>query len=216
MALDLNGMRRRLRAEECSMCPTRAEVEESVFVDYARRRELALGRLLKPVECERFAWDLIGEFLDFGRLEKGDVWWTAAERVDEADEDFNRDARARFLEAARAGGFWGDVLQAAAHCGRGREDGSSPLHILRACVAAWEGGRRPPRAAARRGAAAEKPGRPKDGRGGKFKPVRNVATGEVFSSAAAAADSVKRSPSSVANACRKKGKCAGVRWEYVD
>ena len=46
--------------------------------------------------------------------------------------------------------------------------------------------------------------------------MRNLDTGEVFPSAAEAAESVGRGPQSVMQACRRKAKCAGVRWEYID
>ena len=53
-------------------------------------------------------------------------------------------------------------------------------------------------------------------RGRKPRAVRNLDTGEVFPSAAEAAESVGRGPQSVMQACRRKAKCAGVRWEYID
>ena len=53
-------------------------------------------------------------------------------------------------------------------------------------------------------------------RGRKARPVRNIDTGEEFPSAADAAAAVGREPQSVMQACRKKTKCAGARWEYVD
>jgi len=50
----------------------------------------------------------------------------------------------------------------------------------------------------------------------KGKPVRNIDTGEIFESAAAAATALgMKHRNSIINAIAKKGKSSGFRWEYV-